>query len=168
MTEATPLPTIRPLQADDRRLAEDFTRSIPSGERAFFDRSLMSDIAIAAWTRQTPTRRFGAFGDERMVGVMSVTPGTGWVSHVGDLRIVVAPEARGRGLLGRFVDRSVDEARSMEVTKLMIEVSSATMSTVEVLRRHGFGVEATLPDHVRIGNGELHDLLLLTRFVDRD
>ena len=158
---------IRPLQVDDRSAVQAFRHRIPSGELAFLDRFLLSDVAVAGWTQRSPARRFGAFDEGQMVGVMSVTPGAGWMSRVGELRVLIAPEARGRGLFGHLVTRGIAEAQDMALAKLTIEVSAELRPIADVfVERFGFVQEGLLRDHVDDAAGNRHDLLILSRFLD--
>jgi GNAT superfamily N-acetyltransferase len=157
---------IRLLQVGDRGAVQAFRHRIPSGELAFLDRFLLSDVAVAGWTQRSPARRFGAFDGEQMVGVMSVTPGAGWMSRVGELRVLIEPEARGRGLLSHLVERGVIEAEDMALAKLTIEVSAELRPVADMfVERFGFVQEGLLRDHVDDAAGNRHDLLILSRFL---
>jgi RimJ/RimL family protein N-acetyltransferase len=157
---------LRPLRVDDRAEAEAFVARFPAGEKAFFDRSLISQVAIAGWTRQTPGRRLGAFQNGRLVALLSIIPGTGWVSHVGEMRLVVAPEARGKGVAGLMLERSNDLAHDLELSKLTIEVAAVHERLIAMFTRAGFVQEALLKDHVRETAGTSADLLILSKFLE--
>ena len=122
---------------DDRAETEAFVERFPAGEKAFFDRSLISQVAIAGWTRQTPGRRLGAFENGRLVALLSIIPGAGWVSHVGEMRLVVAPEARGKGVAGLLLERSNDLAHDLELSKLTIEVAAVHERLVTMFTEPG-------------------------------
>lgn len=162
---ALPTVHIRALTADDRAATEAFAARIPLGDRAFFDRALLSQVSIAGWTRATPARRLGAFIDDELVGLVTVDPRTGWMSHVAELRLVVQPDVRGRGIARSLVEGAIPMAAASDITKLTVEVMAITPGPIAMFESFGFEREATLVGHVRDGNGEAQDLILLSRFV---
>ncbi len=54
---------------------------------------LLSQVSVAGWTQRTGARRTGAFIGDDMVAIMTVNPQQGWMKEVGELRLVVHPEA---------------------------------------------------------------------------
>ncbi len=120
---------------------------------------------MAGWTRATLARRIGAFEGDDLVGLVTIEPGTGWMSHVAELRCVVQPSARGRGLARALVDRGVELAGQLGTEKLTVEVMAIGAGPIAMFESFGFGREAVLVDHVRDGNDELQDLVILSRFL---
>jgi len=157
---------LRPLRVDDRAEAEAFVERFPPGEKAFFDRSLTSQVAVAGWTRPTPVKRIGAFDDGRLLALLSIAPGTGWVSHVGEMRLVVAPEARGRGVARMLLERSTALAGEAGLAKLTIEVAAVHDRLIAMFTKFGFVQEAVLRNQVRDNDGSSADLLILSKFLD--
>ncbi len=158
---------LRPLTADHRTAAEIFAARIPHGERAFADRALLSQVSVASWTQRTPARRVGAFIGDEMVAILTVNPGQGWMSKVGEVRLVVLPDARGQGIAKALADRAVSMADEMELNKLYIEVLASLERVIDMFIALGFEREAVLRDHVIDGDGQPGDLCILSRFVER-
>jgi len=156
---------LKPLTADHRRAAEAFAAKIPHGERAFIDRSLLSQVSVASWTQRTGARRTGAFIGDEMVAIMTVNPRAGWMSQVGELRLVVLPEARGRGVATALANRAVEVATEMELRKLYVEVLERLDAVIAMFAALGFEREATLRDHVIDGEGRPGNLCILSRFL---
>jgi ribosomal protein S18 acetylase RimI-like enzyme len=154
-----------PLTADHRRAAEAFAAKIPEGERAFIDRSLLSQVSVAGWTRRSTARRTGAFIDDEMVAIMTVNQQAGWMSQVGELRLVVLPEARGRGLATQLADRAVDVAVDMGLSKLYVEVLAQLDGVIAMFVALGFEREAVLRNHVVDGDGRPGNLCILSKFL---
>lgn len=156
---------LRPLTADHRRAAAEFASKIPSGDRAFVDRSLLSQVSVAGWTQRSNARRTGAFIDDDMVAILTVNPRPGWMSKVGELRLVVLPEARGRGIAKALADRAADIAIEMELNKLSVEVLERLDAVIAMFVGIGFEREATLRDHVIDGEGRPGNLCILSKFL---
>ncbi len=157
---------IKPLTADHRLAAEAFAAKIPHGDRAFIDRSLLSQISVAGWTRRSTARRTGAFAGDEMVAIMTVNQRAGWMDRVGELRLVVLPEARGKGLAPQLAHLAVDVAREMELSKLYVEVLEQLEPVVDMFIALGFVQEAVLRRHVVDGEGRPGNLCILSRFLD--
>lgn len=154
------------LTADHRRAAEAFAAKIPHGDRAFIDRSLLSQVSVAGWTQRSVARRTGAFAGDDMVAIMTVNPQAGWMSKVGELRLVVLPEARGKGLASQLANRAVEITAEMGLTKLYVEVLERLDGVVAMFLGLGFEQEAVLRDHVVDGDGQPGNLCILSKFLD--
>lgn len=164
----------RPLVADLRAAAERFAARIPERDRASFDPFLLYQVAVAGWTQPTPARRIAAVErapdgtDEEIVGLATVVPRTGWQSHVGDLRIVVQPSERGRGVGRRLIEEGLVLAQELGLRKTTTEIMASNSGGLALFERLGFHREGTLVNHVRDGEGNLQDLVLLSRDTGGD
>src|SRR3954453_1555278 len=89
---------IRPLTAEHRQAVQAFVERIPGRDRSFLDRTLLAQVAVNTWTQAVPARRSVVVDGRDVVALVTVVPGSGWVGHVGDLRVIVQPDRRGQGL----------------------------------------------------------------------
>ena len=94
---------IRPLEPRDKAAVAMFLRRIPEGDRTFFKENVDDPEVLDAWTRPDGGRSLAVEG-EAVVGYVAVVPLHGWSSHVGEVRVVVDPDYRGRGI-GRLLAR---------------------------------------------------------------
>jgi ribosomal protein S18 acetylase RimI-like enzyme len=97
---------------------------------------------------------------------VAVVPLVGWSSHVGEVRLVVDPGHRGRGLGRSLARQAVLDSVDMELRKLVVEVIADQASLIAMFRSLGFEPEALLTDHVRDRSGEMRDLIVLANSVD--
>ena len=95
-----------------------------------------------------------------------MVPLHGWSSHVGEVRLVVDPGSRGRGLGRALARRAVLDAMDMGLAKLVVEVIADQEALIGMFRSLGFEPEALLIDHVRDRTGELRDLMVLANSVE--
>src|SRR5688500_7119871 len=95
----------RKVSADHRQALRAFADRIPVSDRAFFDSHLLRDVAVASWTQAVPARRVAAFEGDDVVGLVTVVPRSGWMAHVGDMRVITQPDQRGKGLGRALVDQ---------------------------------------------------------------
>jgi ribosomal protein S18 acetylase RimI-like enzyme len=156
---------IRPLEPRDNAAVEQFLHRVPEGDRTFFKEDVTDPDVLAAWTRPDAGRSIAADGDT-VVGYVAVVPLTGWSSHVGEVRVIVDPDHRGRGI-GRMLARhAVLEALELGITKMVVEVVADQEPAIAMFRSLGFDPEALLKDHVRDQSGELRDLMILAHAAE--
>ena len=99
--------------------------------------------------------------------MVAVVPLHGWSSHVGEVRIVVDPAHRGRGVGRALARHAVLEALALGLRKMVVEVIADQDGLIAMFRGLGFEPEALLVDHVRDRSGELRDLLVLAHSVEQ-
>jgi len=143
----------------------DFFGRVPESERTFFKEPVLDRQIVESWLSAERGRRGIAVEDGRVAGYVAVIPLPGWSDHVGELRLVVDPEHRGRGL-GRDLARwALLQAIECGLTKLVVEVVADQEGAVTMFQALGFQAEGLLRDHVRDRDGDLRDLVLLAHPV---
>jgi ribosomal protein S18 acetylase RimI-like enzyme len=158
---------IRRIEPADRAALERFLAAIPDADRTFLKEDVADPDVVAAWVRPGDARSIAVDEDGHVAGYVAVIPLHGWSSHVGEVRLVVAPELRGQGV-GRLLARhAVVEALDLGLAKLVVEVIADQEALVAMFRALGFEPEALLADHVRVRSGELRDLLVLAHLVEQ-
>jgi ribosomal protein S18 acetylase RimI-like enzyme len=156
---------IRPVQPDDQAALIAFFHRMPEADRTFFKEDVDDPDVVASWARPGGARVI-AVEDGEVLGSVAVVPLHGWSSHVGEVRLVVDPERRGRGVGRALAQRAVLEAMEMSLAKLVVDVIAEQESLIGMFRALGFEPEALLVDHVRDRSGELRDLLVLANPVE--
>ena len=156
---------IRELDAADREAIERFVERVPEGDRTFFKEDVQSPAVIEAWTRPSTARAVAVDGG-KVVGYVAVVPLHGWSSHVGEVRVVVDPERRGRAIGRALARRAVTGAIELELRKMVVEVVAEQEATIAMFRSLGFDPEALLTDHVRDQSGALRDRMILAHSVE--
>ncbi len=160
--------TIRRLAPGDEAALEAFLGAVPPGDRTFMKEDLEDPTAARAWISDTASTRAVATEDDEIVGLAAVIPGVGWSSHVADLRLVVHPGHRRRGVGSELARWAVLEATRMGFKKLVVEVVAEQEAAVAMFQGLGFEGEALLTDHIRDRDGNLRDLLLLAHRADKN
>jgi len=164
---SAPPVTIRAIGAADAAALAAFFAEVPEGDRTFFKEDVLHGPTVASWTQDERNRRSVAVEpDGRIIGYVAVFPGVGWSSHVGELRVVVDPGARGRVLGRGLARRGLLDALDLGLTKLMVEVVADQTASIGLFQSLGFEAEALLRDHVRNRDGELRDLILLAHSAE--
>jgi ribosomal protein S18 acetylase RimI-like enzyme len=144
----------------------DFFTRVPESERTFFKEPVLDRPTVETWLRADRGRRGIALDGGRVAGYVAVIPLAGWSDHVGEVRLVVDPDRRGHGL-GRDLARwALLQALECRLSKLFVEVVADQEGAVAMFGALGFRAEGLLRDHVRDGQGELRDLVLLAHAVE--
>jgi L-amino acid N-acyltransferase YncA len=159
---------VRPLTPKDGLAFARFATGVPDGERRFLKESLEnSEDGWAAMLGEPGVRRLAATepGGE-IVGLAGAFPGSGWSSHVAELRVIVGAHHRRQGIGRALAQAALIEALELDCSQAYVEVVAEQESLVAMFQDLGFEPEALLADFVRDGAGEYHDLMLLTHRAD--
>jgi L-amino acid N-acyltransferase YncA len=156
---------IRAPAAGDLDALMDFFGRVPESERTFFKEPVLDRATVESWLIAGRGRRGVAVEGGLVGGYVAVVPLPGWSDHVGELRLVVDPDQRARGL-GRGLARwALLQALDCGLRKLFVEVVAEQEGAVAMFQALGFQAEGVLRDHVRDRHGELQDLVLLAHPV---
>jgi ribosomal protein S18 acetylase RimI-like enzyme len=156
---------LRPIEPGDEPALTRFFERIPEADRTFLKEDVADPDVVASWSGPGPARTI-AVEDGEVVGSVAVVPLHGWSSHVGEIRLVVDPGRRGRGIGRALARRAVLDAVDMELAKLVVEVIADQEALIGMFRSLGFEPEALLAAHVRDRAGEVRDLLVLAHAVE--
>ncbi len=168
LRDGTPV-TVRPLAAADAKALLEFYRSLPEEDRLY----LKDDVTDAGWLH-----RFVALvGSGEVVSLIAergdkvVAEATlyralrGWSTHVGEIRVSVAPALRRDGLGTSLAGELVKVATRIGVEKMVIEVVENQVGARKMFRKLGFRQEAVLHGHVKDINGTKRNLILASSDV---
>lgn len=163
--------TIRPMVPEDKDALQHFFQGIPAEDRFYLKDDVTDPKVLERWaqtlnyTRALPLL---AFLDGKIVGDGTLHPQrAGARKHVGEVRVVVAPAYRnrgvGRGLLHKLIDIAGDQGLKKLMFEVVADTEQAARHTAQVL---GFIPVATLPGQVRDARNTLHDVIILERQLD--
>lgn len=156
---------IRQLEDRDRDALMRFFARVPAADQTFFKEDVHDPVVADGMTVPGPARAV-AIEDGEVVGWLNVVPLHGWSDHVGDVRLIVDPGFRARGIGRLLAQRAIVEALALDLKKVVVEVIAEQDETIRMFRSLGFDPEALLADHVRDRDGELRDLMVLSQSVD--
>jgi L-amino acid N-acyltransferase YncA len=166
-TDNAPM-TIRPMVPEDQDALLDFFRSIPPEDRFYLKDDVTDPTVIAQWAQTLDYSRvlpLLAFLDGAIVGDGTLHHRrAGARQHSGEVRVVVHPAYRNRGvgraLLHQLIAIAGDKGLKQLIFEVVADTEQAARHTAQVL---GFIPVALLPAHVRDVCGHPHDLLILER-----
>ena len=157
------------LQPGDAQALADFVAQLPPHDLLFLRRDISQPKVIAAWMQAIAEGRLHSLA-VREAGVLVgcsaiVVDALSWSRHVGELRVLVAPVWRGRGLGRLLVQQCFAQALDLGLEKLVAQMTIDQVAAIAVFEELGFRAEALLRDHVKDRDGQLHDLALLSHDV---
>ncbi len=152
----------------DRAEVGHFFERAPIEDRAFLKENLFDREEVETWLDGIdPSREtvIVAVVDGPIVGTAVLERQRGWSRHVGEVRVVVEPAMRHRGLGHVLAQTVFDLAQKAGLEKIVAEMVSDEPEPIRVFKRLGFRTEATLNDQVVDRHGHKHDLLVMAYYV---
>jgi L-amino acid N-acyltransferase YncA len=143
-----------------------FFRELPDGDRTFIKEDVTDPATVQAWAAgEDRAQRWVAEDGGEVLGYVAVRRLPGWSDHVGEVRLVVAPAARGTGLGRQLARHALVQAVESGMTKLVVEVVAEQGAALALFTELGFSGEALLRDQIRDREGQLRDLMVLAHHV---
>ena len=161
--------TIRLLAGADREALLAFTQALPEHDLLFLRMDITDPDVVDGWLENVEQKRVVSIIAERggrISGYASLHLGTvAWSRHVGELRVLVGEEMRGKGL-GRVLTEAIF-ARALDhgIEKMVAQMTLDQKGAIATFEQLGFRPEALLRDHVIDRAGEKHDLLMYSHDV---
>jgi len=158
--------SLRLMVATDEARLVAFFRRLPPEDRQFLKDDVTQAEIIRGWCRDLDYHRVLPILAERegeIIGDATLQrQPTGWMRHVGEIRVVTDPFFRRRGLASALAREIFYVALQVGLDKMVAEVVVDQIPAVKVFERLGFRQEALLAGHTLDLHGRKHDLLILT------
>lgn len=170
MTRTLPLGgedvVIRDFRRDDTVEVARFAASMPEQDLLFLTRDIQHSRVIAAWLAAVEAGDIDgliACVGDRCIGTTAVLRDpVSWSPHVAEVRILIAPEWRGKGLGRVLLDACLAIAQEAGATKVTARMTPDQTGAITMFEEAGFKGEALLRDQVKDRQGKLHDLAILS------
>jgi L-amino acid N-acyltransferase YncA len=159
---------VREMRQEDVEPLCRFFDGVPAEDRTFLKEDISDARAVAErWIADERSVRRLAFSDDgEVVGFATLSPGIERTSHVADLRLVVAANARRQGLGRSLARRMLLEAVQHGFRKVTVDIAAGSEGAIRMFQELGFQGEALLRDHLCDPDGQLHDIVVLAHAVD--
>jgi RimJ/RimL family protein N-acetyltransferase len=170
--EEQTLVLVRPLAPDDATALGEFFRRIPEEDRYYLKEDVTAAEVIETWTSNINYDRVvpivAVIGDRIVADATLHRHRAGARRHVGEIRVVVDPEYRHRGLGTQMVRETIDIAYDNAMESAILElVVGREDEAIRVAERLGFTRWATLPNFVKDLAGNPHELAVMGLVLDR-
>lgn len=157
---------LRAMNRQDERALIDFFDDLREEDRLYMRNDVTNSRVIREW--------FGTLNYNRVFPLLAVHEKRivanatlhrkpfGWMRHLGEVRIVVSPDFRKRGLARIMFNELIKSAAEAGLEKLTAELAVTQKGASEMFRKVGFKDEAVLKNYIRDARDETHDLLVMT------
>jgi len=158
--------TLRLMTPEDREAFLTFMRAQPEDDLFFLLVDVTTPEGLDHWMGDLQNgRNVTVLAEEsgKLLGYSSLHHGQArWTRHLGEIRLLMAPGQRGRGV-GRLLGHEVFSiAHDMGLQRIVVRVASAQSSARHLFERLGFHMEALLADWVIDRQGHTQDLVLMS------
>ncbi|MDE2670512.1 MAG: GNAT family N-acetyltransferase [Chloroflexota bacterium] len=162
--------TLRLMDASDGDGILAFARALPEHDLLFLRRDITQAEQVETWVQRieagVTTSLLVLDKDDSIAGYATVDGSDlPWSQHVAELRVLVGPTLRGRGIGRLLTEEAFRIALGMGVDKIIGQMTVDQHEAIAVFRSLGFQPEALLRDHVKDREGEKHDLVILSHDV---
>lgn len=161
--------TLRRLERTDREALLKFTSALAEHDLLFLRIDISNPDVIDAWLDNVDLERVVTIIAERegrIFGYGSLHMANAqWSQHVGELRVLIAEEMRGKGLGRALTEAIFAQALERGIEKMVAQMTIDQKGAIATFEELGFKPEALLRDHVKDRNGEKHDLLVYSHDV---
>jgi L-amino acid N-acyltransferase YncA len=160
---------LRLLGRDDVAEFLAFTTSLPDHDLLFLRTDITDAGVIADWLDNIESGQIITIIAERggdIYGYGSLHLSTApWSQHVGELRVLISGEMRGKGLGRALTDSIFAQALDRGIEKMVAQMTIDQKGAISTFEQLGFKAEALLRDHVKDRTGNKHDLLVYSHDV---
>jgi L-amino acid N-acyltransferase YncA len=158
------------MRSIDREALVGFVASLPAEDLLFVPRDITHPKVIDAWMRALDRGDMASLiarDGNTVVGCTAImTDALGWSRHVGELRVLVSPAGRGKGLGRALIQECFAQAIELGLKKLVAQMTTSQRGAIAIFEDLGFRPEALLHHHVATRDGQMHDLVVLSHDVD--
>ncbi|HEY7802508.1 MAG TPA: GNAT family N-acetyltransferase [Dehalococcoidia bacterium] len=160
---------LRLLNRTDRDALLAFTALLPDHDLLFLRIDISDPDVIDAWLDNVDLGGIVTIIAERagrILGYGSLHMANAqWSRHVGELRVLISEELRGKGLGRALTEAIFAQALEHGIEKMVAQMTVDQKGAIATFEELGFHPEALLRDHVRDRTGEKHDLLVYAHDV---
>lgn len=158
--------TFRLMGPDDREEVLRFVRGLPEEDLFYLVSDIRDPAGMTRWIegildRTTPTVLAEVPG--RLLGYGMLRCGQmQWTRHLGEIRVMVAPDERGKGL-GKLLAKEVFAlAHDMGLRRIIARLTSTQTPARYLFQHLGFHIEAVLADCVIDAGGRTQDMVFMS------
>jgi RimJ/RimL family protein N-acetyltransferase len=161
---------LRLFEKKDKDALFAFFAKLPESDRLFLKDNVTDRAVVERWATELNYEKVFpilAWKGNEVVGDATLHKNlSGWMKHVGTIRMVTAPEYQRKGLGGVLANALFLHALKSGLEKIVAEMMETQQGAKKVFEKLGFMQEAVLRGHVRDQMGVRHDLLVLTKDLE--
>lgn len=156
---------IRLMSPADEAAVLAFGMGLPTHDLLFLPRNISEPKVLSAWVKEIERgaiQSLLAVKGGKVVGCGTlVRDPHSWSPHVGEIRMVVSQDVRGKGVGKALSQETFALALGAGLEKLSVQMTVDQQAAIALFESLGFKAEALLRDHVRDVGGKTHDIVVL-------
>ena len=157
--------TVRVMEKQDESRVLNFLKTLPLEHRLFLRDDVADEMTVKRWTENLDyTKVLPLLGevDRKVVANGSLHfSNLRWMSHVGEIRILVGPKHRGMGIGRTIVHELFGLGLAHGLERIVATQMDSEEFLIQTLVSLGFFEVARVPKHVKDIKGIKHDLVFL-------
>jgi len=156
----------RLMTPDDRDSTLEFVKTLPAQDLFYLMHDIRDPAEMNLWVEGIREHRVTAVLAEsrgRLLGYGSLTAGhLPWTRHLGEVRLLVSPDQRGKGL-GTLLAKEISAvAHDLGLRRIVARLTSNQTPARYLFQHLGFHIEAVLADCIIDNEGHTQDLLIMS------
>lgn len=152
--------------AGDADAIHEFALALPENDLLYMRRDISKRPVVDAWLESIADGESLALlaeSDGTLIGMSGLMMDRkSWSPHVGEIRVQIGADARGKGLGRVMIQETFAQAVEQGIEKIIAQMTLDQSAARAVFEEMGFQQEALLRDHVRDRNGEDHDIVIMS------
>ncbi len=157
---------LRPLISSDSTALLSLFQQVPEEDLYYLKDTVTDPEVIRGWTNDISLERvipIEALHGDRVIADATLHRSRVFArNHIGEVRVVVDPEYRGKGLGRRLMREMLDIAAELDLYRVVMElVPEREAAAIDVAESMGFQRVSTLPGRIRDYSGSYNDLTVL-------
>lgn len=160
---------VRPMEKGDKKSLLGFFRNLPGDDRLYLRDDVAKEETVDKWVKNLNYKKvlplLAIFKDKVIADGTLHTSEYSWESHVGEIRLVVHPSFRNKGV-GKILARELYiYAMKKGVEKIIARMMENQEKAIYIFRMLGFEKEAVLKDHAKDAKGKTHNMVIMSNNV---
>ena len=154
--------------ADEARVLA-FAQALPTHDLLFLPRDISQPKVLTAWLRAieagSMTTLLATEGNNVLGCAAIFRDPHSWSPHVGELRVVTSPAARGKGVGRALIQNCFALMLQTGIEKIVANMTIDQQGAIAVFESLGFRSEGLLREQVQDRDGKRHDIVILSHDV---
>ena len=163
--------TLRPLETTDADQLVAFFQRIPENDRWYLRHDVTVAETVRKWAETVNYERvipIVALRDGQIIGDATLHRRQyGSIRHLGEVRVVIDPAARGQRLGTWMMLDLIQLATGLGLEKLVAEIASGESTAIRAFRHLDFVREAIIPELHKDHQGNPCDLVIMVKNLAR-
>jgi len=158
--------TFRLMTPEDQAQVLQFVRSLPEEDLYYLINDIRDPVGMQRWiegVKDGGMTTVIAEADGKLLGYATLRHGQlKWTRHMAEMRIMVSPQARGKGI-GKILGKEIFAvANESGLRRIFARVTSKQLRARYLFQHLGFHIEAVLAECVIDNEGRTQDMIFMS------